>query len=739
MRPLLIALTALALLPALSRAQVDPVSLSRHPLKADARWHGYVLDQNDGLVYPKAVSVVAGSPSQVENPDGLKAPGGGVTTIHATGQGAPRLELDLGINAGGYVEVGITKTDGTTVHLGYSEAQRFLTADGDATNSALPPAAAVPFVVDTSLGNDDDPTSRFDDISAAGAWRSPVRGAQRWISLQLQGAGTVSIDYVRVRSTHLHPALADYAGHFLSSDDQLNRTWYAGVYTFALDSFKDLRPGHDKGNVVVTDGAKRDRLVWLGDLVIENLLGGYALRQSPQIIRDSIQIFSCQQTTNGLIAQSSQIEIVCPDTPPAPSGSSSAGALPEYTAWWVAAVHDYERFTGDDNFARRMLPVARRAMAYFTSNLGSSGLYQTPPGSINWHPFDVANGEDAHTNATVYRALVDLADLERRIGAGAGAAQGYEGQAAALRQAMLDHLWDPAQGAFLLDSQDQRRNHTQDAQVESVLSGVVTGEQAASALRFIDAHLATTYGVRNGEFDDDPYMSNYISPYMSSTELLARMQGHDTKGALALLRREWGHMVDTDPNTTLWEKMNFAGDAASYSPNQTGTGVAPSNSPAGQGISSLAHGWAGGPVPALSGYVLGIRPLTAGFATWIVEPQLGDLRFAQGQAPTPAGPIVSRWRRGSGDRSFVLTAGGPKATTGTVAVPLLGRDRTIAEDGRIVWRGGHPVRGVRAARDGDYVRFVQRAGSHTYAWGPASRRTRKHRRPHHPSHHVQGE
>jgi hypothetical protein len=692
-------------------ARGGAAALSRHPVPQSARWRSYVLDQTDGLVYPKHVYVV-GDPSAVDNPTGMEAQGGGVTTIHSSGKGQPQLILDLGINTGGYVEVAITKTDGTDVHLGYSEARRFLTPDGDIAAG------------DPSLGNDDNPGSRNDDITAAGNWRSPgIRGAERWISVQLQSAGTVSIDYVRVREEHLHPTVADYTGRFLSSDDLLNRIWYSSIYTYTLDSFKDLRPGHTYGNVVVTDGAKRDRMIWLGDLVVENMLGDYALRQAPRVIRDSISAFACEQLPDGEISMASQIDSVCPGKPdpfvysaPELGPATSASGLPEYTLWWVIAVHDYDLFTGDDAFARQMLPVIRKAIAYFEGHL-ENGLYVTPPGSINWHPFDAAGGTDAHTNATLDRALLDTADLERRIGAGTKAAAGLTAEAASVRRAMLAQLWDPTAGAFHLNLDDPTGNHSQDAQVEAVLDGVVTGGQAASALRFIDSRLRTTYGVMNGESNTDPYMSNYISPYISSTELLARLAVGDTSGALDLLRREWGHMVNTDPSSTVWEKMSFAGDAATYSPDQLGTGLIPVDAPqAGPGGASLAHGWAGGPVAALSGYILGIRPTAAGFSSWIVAPQLGDLRFAQGQAPSPYGAVVSRWARRAGGRRFVLTAGGPRRTTGTVVVPLLGRSRTIARDGRVVWRDGAPIPGVRAVRAGDYVRFLGVRGIHTYAW-----------------------
>jgi hypothetical protein len=654
----------------------------------------------------------------VENPDGLKGEGGGVTTVRSTGASHPRLLVDLGIDAGGYVEVGATTSSGVPIHLSYSESKRYTGPNGDSGPG------------DPSLGNDDAPGSRSDNITAAGRWRSPgIRGAQRWISIDLPQGGTASIDYVRVREEHLHPGLQDYTGHFLSSDDMLNRIWYAGAYTYALDSYKDLRPGYDRGNVVVTDGAKRDRLVWIGDLVMENLLGDYTFAQAPQIMRDSLAVFSCQQKSDGELQIASDIAVVCPPDPP-PAGSPppqgaqdtnpliSNGPLPEYTAQWVVGVHDYNLYTGDDDFARRMLPVVRRGLTYFTSHLDANGLYSTPPIAVNWHPFDWAGGEDTHTNAVIYRALLDASSLERHLGAGEAAASQYERQAASLKQAMLAHLWDPTAGAFLLNFYDSSRNHTQDAQVEPVQDGIVTGQQARQALSFVSNRLQTTYGVANGEFNDDPFMSNYVSPYISGTELLTRLSRHETEPALDLLRREWGHMVDADPNTTLWEKVAFDGTPASYSPNQLGETVVPQTLPfAGAGTTSLSQGWSGGgSQAALSGHILGIRPATPGFATWVAQPQPGNLQWAQGQTPTRYGPIVVRWQRGSDDRSFRMTVRAPSGTAGEVSVPLLGQDRTIAKDGQVVWRDGQPAPGVAAHRDGDFVVFSQAAGQATYAW-----------------------
>jgi hypothetical protein len=75
-----------------------------------------------------------------------------------------------------------------------------------------------------------------------------------------------------------------------------------------------------------------------------------------------------------------------------------------------------------------------------------------------------------------------------------------------------------------------------------------------------------------------------------------------------------------------------------------------------------------------------------------------------------------RWRRGDGNASFVLTMVAPDGTSGTVAIPELGRSRTIAMDGRVVWQSGAPAPGVDAVERDGAVTFSGITGSHTFAW-----------------------
>src|SRR5690606_20982569 len=54
---------------------------------------------------------------------------------------------------------------------------------------------------------------------------------------------------------------------------------------------------------------------------------------------------------------------------------------------------------------------------------------------------------------------------------------------------------------------------------------------------------------------------------------------------------------------------------------------------------SFAHGWASGPTSWLSEHVLGIKIAEPGGKAYTVQPNLGDLEFAEGTFPTPYGVI----------------------------------------------------------------------------------------------------
>ena len=318
--------------------------------------------------------------------------------------------------------------------------------------------------------------------------------------------------------------------------------------------------------------------------------------------------------------------------------------MPSYTAWFVVGTGIYYKMTADPRVAE-WLPVIRRAINFFRKNVGARGLFVTKGNEINWHPPDVGGGEDADTNSVWVRALQSASTLEKQLG-NPRRGRRYARSSRKLARAIRAALFDPAVGALKLNTYDPTGNHTQDANVQGILAGVLRGAAAGSAFNWLRSALGTPYGTATGEFNNDPFMGRYISPFQSGWEVLARMQYYQTGEGLDLIRRLWGHMLRSDPGDTFWEKLATDGSVSPYQ------GFNPNGSPivedARSGLTSLAHGWAAGPTAALSAYVLGMRPVSPGWAKWLVEPQPADLKFAQGAVGTPEGRLGVRWERDAG-------------------------------------------------------------------------------------------
>ena len=87
---------------------------------------------------------------------------------------------------------------------------------------------------------------------------------------------------------------------------------------------------------------------------------------------------------------------------------------------------------------------------------------------------------------------------------------------------------------------------------------------------------------------------------MTAWEVLARLQRGDTAIALDLLRRLWGHMVATDPQSTTWEKVALDGDVQ---PNQPPKPGEPTTRDEGEGYDKSKDVFYGG-----TGYGDGERP-----------------------------------------------------------------------------------------------------------------------------------
>ncbi|MFA6815420.1 MAG: alpha-L-rhamnosidase C-terminal domain-containing protein [Lentisphaeria bacterium] len=129
------------------------------------------------------------------------------------------------------------------------------------------------------------------------------------------------------------------------------------------------------------------------------------------------------------------------------------------------------------------------------------------------------------------------------------------------------------------------------------------------------------------------------------------LMAQPVSSALKLIRRYWGGMLDFGA-TTFWEDFDLAWTKNAYPIDSLPIkGKEDIHGSFGnycyRGLRhSLCHGWSGGPAAYLAESVLGIRPLTPGFKTAIIQPNFAGLDYIKGSVPTPWGPITVEGEKG---------------------------------------------------------------------------------------------
>lgn len=416
--------------------------------------------------------------------------------------------------------------------------------------------------------------------------------------------------------------------------------------------------------VAPIDGAKRDRAIGQPDL--------------PIVDRTLAAVTGQDQFAANALAWT------------APQSGTNPGGLIDGPAWWVWGLHDYFWSSGDRTTASRLYPSVVVALRDMTGLLDTDHLCVQPPGTIDWYwtVYD-RQGESTYLSALTILALEKGAELAQDLGHPADATR-WQAEIPPIRQAMLMHLWDDKAGAFV-DSPTRRDLHPLDGNTLAILAGVVQGPQAERVLHFIQQHLWTPWGTRDV---DGSYGSTYhdgtIWPAYITYELLARQEVGDGSGAEAVIRDTWGNMLANGPQSTAWEFASSQGNVV-------------------DGFDSLAHGWSTGAVWALTSGTLGVEPLAPGFSRFAVDPTPGDLLWARGRVPTPAGPIDVHWSHTAGD--FRLAIAVPAGTTAEVGVPTFGQPIVVQLDGRAVWDSGR-IHTSGVTQVGDRIVVQLGPGSH---------------------------
>jgi hypothetical protein len=530
----------------------------------------------------------------VENPASLTDPNdGNVTIVRTAGGRATVLMLAFDPCHAGRPFLEIDAKGGERVEIAVAESlpgEFGIGRDGDGLSHAGHLGVAPILGYTARPGR-----QRFERFNwtAVRAMQVVVRDAPAGIAIRR--LGSIAIHY---------PAGSE--GAFECSDPLLNRLWALGRHTV-------LQCMHDGW----VDCPGREARQWVGDGVVQFDIAALAFGPSVYPLQRLFLHHAAEnQRADGLVRMF------------APGDNPADGlVIPEFTLLWILSIERYHRQSADDGTVRRLMPHIELAFAWFERHLDENGLLADIP---HWHFIEWADlgraGESAPINALFAGALAATVRLAGAIGR-ADLVERYEAIRVIVVAALHARHWNPDRGVYV-DAVDpgtgtQGNRVSQHGNALMLAFADVPPERHAALLAAItdDNRLKLTAA---------PPIVPHAPPFDESTDIVRANSffahfiddGIATAGrfdwVLRAMRAGFGPMLDAGA-TTLWE--SFSPDA------------------------SLCHGFSATPVYQLSRHCLGVSPLTPGYARFALAPQPGDLAWAKGVIPTPAGPIAVTWER----------------------------------------------------------------------------------------------
>jgi hypothetical protein len=465
-------------------------------------------------------------------------------------------------------------------------------------------------------------------------------------------------------------------GAFKCSDEILNQLWENAVYT--VETVSDDGYGSDA----------RERDEWLQDPAQPNFIttrvalagpgeNGKPVYSDPRLLKNLLRHAALTQRPDG------QIEA----TFPTDRHGDCHDIIEDYSCQWVEALRIYFEATGDKGFVREMWPTLTGLMKWFWEHRTANGLVSAREYTSFDNPLAYITCEGATLNAFFYQALRDSASLGAAIGE--KKADDFEKQSVELAKAYNDHLWNPSEAAYNSAIREGKSlGPTAHAQLIALDRGIVPADRVESVRKWFLANYKNPGGfhvVSNGDFENmvanKAGVNMPVTYYWVFSELYRMNKPEMDQEALNEIRRRWTSMVNERKDTGTVSECFL--DVL--------------------GGSESCHNYGAVPAYFLSSYVLGVRldgPVWR--KSLLIEPRLGDLKFAEGVVCTEHGPVKVSWKIIGGSLEFSFTVPeGPKAV---VRLPRISEKPNLTING---------MARPDATIAGRYIELSLGAGSYT--------------------------
>ena len=372
-------------------------------------------------------------------------------------------------------------------------------------------------------------------------------------------------------------------GNFDSSDALLNKIWHTGKRTVFLNMQDYL-----------WDGIKRDRLVWIGDMHAE------------------ISAISCTFGECDIVNKS--LDFVMEST----SHGEWMNGIPSYSLWWIIIQYEWYLYTGNINYIKKNEKYILNHIKNIVSTIKSDGT--------DSFICDLGYLDDSNPYIAYFIDWETYGTQESKSGF-------YSVVIMALRAS--------SSLCRILGDDVLRKNcGSKISLVQSMNFPVASNRQMASLMALADLDNAENVNARL--LSKEPVAD--ITTFLGYYTLLAKGKAGDVGGAIDIIKKYWGRMIELGA-TTFWESFDYLSSEDAYPIDM----IVPPDKKDIHGDfgafcyknfrASLCHGWASGPTPFLSRYVLGVNIMEPGCRKLLIKPHLGGLDWVRGTYPTPFGDV----------------------------------------------------------------------------------------------------
>lgn len=442
-------------------------------------------------------------------------------------------------------------------------------------------------------------------------------------------------------------------GSFISNDSILNDLWDMGVRT--IEATADDAFGSDA----------RERNEWIQDAHKASFYPA-SVALASQDANGKTDIFLLKRMLRHA-ALSQHPDGMFSATFPTDRGASDCHYIIEdYACQWVEALHHYYFITNDSDFVKNHIRVLDNLLGWFKARITKNGLVFAREYCSFDNPISYVYCEGATINAFVYTAFSCASELMSKVGR-LDLAIEYKEIADRIKLYYNKHLWNNKERAYS--------------------SGIIDNE-----LLFPSVHsqlMALYSGIVDDDRKDDVYswlLENYKNVGSFSIcnnnrykELLKRHSGINMPIMFYWLIKV---LYDMDSDYIDLEILNEIRRRWSYMvklQKDAGTLSESFVDSKGKGSHESCHNYGAVPVYYLSSYVLGVRMEKNKL---VVEPRLGDLKYASGNVITPLGIVNVTWKIEKDRLLFSVKL--PHKTTAELRLPFVNKVESLTINDRIL-------------------------------------------------------